>query len=397
MRKKFLRYQAKTTPNPIGLEIKKAKGSYIWDNSNKKYLDFIAGVSANPLGHRHPSVIKEIKAQLKKYMHVMVYGEYILKPAVELCENIVNKLPKKLDVIYLTNSGTEAIEGALKIAKKATGRKEFIAAENSYHGSTHGALSLLGVKKQKIGYEPLLPGVNFIRFNNIKDINLINTKTAAVVLETIQGGAGFIIPKNNYLKLIKEKCEQTGTLLILDEIQPGFGRTGKFFGFEHYNIVPDILVMGKGMGGGLPIGAFCSSKKIMEILEDKPKLGHITTFGGNPIVAASALATLKTIYKEKLIETIEGKEKLFRKRLVHPLIKKINGKGLILAIIFDKKTTANTLVLNSMKKGLILFWLLWNKKAVRISPPLNISVREINKGCDIILDVLNKLYIPNVN
>ena len=394
MRQKFLRYQAKTTPNPIGLEIKKAKGSYIWDNSNKKYLDFIAGVSANPLGHRHPSVIKEIKAQLKKYMHVMVYGEYILKPAVELCENIVNKLPKKLDVIYLTNSGTEAIEGALKIAKKATGRKEFIAAENSYHGSTHGALSLLGVKKQKIGYEPLLPGVNFIRFNNIKDINLINTKTAAVVLETIQGGAGFIIPKNNYLKLIKEKCEQTGTLLILDEIQPGFGRTGKFFGFEHYNIVPDILVMGKGMGGGLPIGAFCSSKKIMEILEDKPKLGHITTFGGNPIVAASALATLKTIYKEKLIETIEGKEKLFRKRLVHPLIKKINGKGLMLAIIFDKKTTANTLVLNSMKKGLILFWLLWNKKAVRISPPLNISVREINKGCDIILDVLNKLYIP---
>ena len=397
MRQKFLRYQAKTTPNPIGLEIKKAKGSYIWDNSNKKYLDFIAGVSANPLGHRHPSVIKEIKAQLKKYMHVMVYGEYILKPAVELCENIVNKLPKKLDVIYLTNSGTEAIEGALKIAKKATGRKEFIAAENSYHGSTHGALSLLGVKKQKIGYEPLLPGVNFIRFNNIKDINLINTKTAAVVLETIQGGAGFIIPKNNYLKLIKEKCEQTGTLLILDEIQPGFGRTGKFFGFEHYNIVPDVLVMGKGMGGGLPIGAFCSSKKIMELLEDKPKLGHITTFGGNPIVAASALATLKTIYKEKLIETIEGKEKLFRKRLVHPLIKKINGKGLMLAIIFDKKTTANTLVLNSMKKGLILFWLLWNKKAVRISPPLNISVREINKGCDIILDVLNKLHIPNVN
>ena len=391
MRQKFLRYQAKTTPNPIGLEIKKAKGSYIWDNSNKKYLDFIAGVSANPLGHRHPSVIKEIKAQLKKYMHVMVYGEYILKPAVELCENIINKLPNKLDVIYLTNSGTEAIEGALKIAKKATGRKEFIAAENSYHGSTHGALSLLGVRKQKIGYEPLLPGVKFIRFNNIKDINLINTKTAAVVLETIQGGAGFILPTNNYLKLVKEQCEKTGTLLILDEIQPGFGRTGKFFSFEHYNIVPDILVMGKGMGGGLPIGAFCSSKKIMKLLENKPKLGHITTFGGNPIVAASALSTLKTLYKEKLIETVEEKEKLFRKRLVHPLIRKINGKGLMLAIIFDKKKTATTLVLNSMDKGLILFWLLWEKKAVRISPPLNISIREINKGCDIILDVLNKI------
>ena len=391
MKQKFLKYQAKTTPNPIGLEIKKAKGSYIWDQSNKKYLDFIAGISANPLGHRHPSVIKEIKAQLNKYMHVMVYGEYIQKPAVELCENIINKLPNKLDVIYLTNSGTEAIEGALKIAKKATGRKEFIAAENSYHGSTHGALSLLGVRKQKIGYEPLLPGVKFIRFNNIKDINLINTKTAAVVLETIQGGAGFILPKNNYLKLVKEQCEKTGTLLILDEIQPGFGRTGKFFSFEHYNIVPDILVMGKGMGGGLPIGAFCSSKKIMKLLENKPKLGHITTFGGNPIVAASALSTLKTLYKEKLIETVEEKEKLFRKRLVHPLIRKINGKGLMLAIIFDKKKTATTLVLNSMDKGLILFWLLWEKKAVRISPPLNISIREINKGCDIILDVLNKI------
>ena len=391
MKQKFLKYQAKTTPNPIGLEIKKAKGSYIWDQSNKKYLDFIAGISANPLGHRHPSVIKEIKAQLKKYMHVMVYGEYIQKPAVELCENIINKLPNKLDVIYLTNSGTEAIEGALKIAKKATGRKEFIAAENSYHGSTHGALSLLGVRKQKIGYEPLLPGVKFIRFNNIKDINLINTKTAAVVLETIQGGAGFILPTNNYLKLVKEQCEKTGTLLILDEIQPGFGRTGKFFSFEHYNIVPDILVMGKGMGGGLPIGAFCSSKKIMKLLENKPKLGHITTFGGNPIVAASALSTLKTLYKEKLIETVEEKEKLFRKRLVHPLIRKINGKGLMLAIIFDKKKTATTLVLNSMDKGLILFWLLWEKKAVRISPPLNISIREINKGCDIILDVLNKI------
>jgi acetylornithine/succinyldiaminopimelate/putrescine aminotransferase len=324
----------------------------------------------------------------------MVYGEYIQKPAVELCEYIVNKLPNKLDVIYLTNSGTEAIEGALKVAKKATGRKEFIAAENSYHGSTHGALSLLGVKKQKIGYEPLLPGVNFIRFNNIDDINLITTKTAAVVLETIQGGAGFILPTNNYLKLVKQKCEDTGALLILDEIQPGFGRTGKLFSFEHFNLVPDILVMGKGMGGGLPIGAFCSSKKIMKLLESKPKLGHITTFGGNPVVAASALATIETIYKENLIDSVDAKEKLFRKRLKHPLIKRINGKGLMLAIIFDKKSTANTLVLNSMDRGLILFWLLWEKKAVRVSPPLNISVKEINKGCDIIISILNKIINP---
>ena len=391
MKNKFLKYQAKTNPNPLGIEIKRAKGSYIWDTSNKKYLDFIAGVSANPLGHRHPYVINEIQKQIQKYMHVMVYGEYIQKTAVELCENIIKKKKKKLDIIYLTNSGTEAIEGALKLAKKVTGRKEFIAAKDSYHGSTQGALSLLGVEDQKKGYEPLLPGVKFMRFNNINDINLINSKTAAVVLETIQGGAGFILPKNNFLKLVKKKCESTGTLLILDEIQPGFGRTGKLFGFEHYDVIPDIIVMGKGMGGGLPIGAFCSSKEMMKLLENNPKLGHITTFGGNPVVAASALATLKTIYKENLIDSVNEKEILFRKRLDHSLIKKINGKGLMLAIIFEKKTTANKLVLKSLDKGLILFWLLWEKKAVRISPPLNISIKEINLGCDIILSILDEI------
>jgi len=393
MKEKFLKYQAKTTPNPLGLEIKKAKGSYIWDKSGKKYLDFVAGVSVNTLGHRHPKVIKEIKKQLKKYLHVMVYGEYIQKPAVELCENIINKLPNKLEVIYLTNSGTEAIEGALKLAKKSTGRRELIAAKNSYHGSTQGALSLLGIEKQKKGYEPLLPEIKFIRFNNIDDLNLITDKTAAVVLETIQGGAGFILPKKNYLELVKKKCENVGALLVLDEIQPGFGRTGKLFGFEHFKVIPDIIVMGKGMGGGLPIGAFCSSKKIMKLLEDKPKLGHISTFGGNPIIAASALATIKTIYKENLMDSINKKEKLFRDKLKHPLIKKINGKGLMLAIIFDDKSTANTLIINAIDKGLILFWLLWEKKAVRISPPLNISDREINKGCDIIISILNKITI----
>lgn len=389
MKDKFLKYQAKTTSNPIGLEIKKAKGSYIWDNSNKKYLDFVAGISSNPLGHSHPSVIKKIEKQIRRYMHVMVYGEYIQRPAVKLCEKIINKLPDNLEVIYLTNSGTEAIEGALKLAKKATGRKEFIAAKNSYHGSTHGALSLLGVEKQKAGFEPLLPNISFIQFNKVEDLELITSKSAAVVLETIQGGAGFILPKDDYLELVKKKCESVGALLILDEIQPGFGRTGKLFGFEHFNVTPDILVMGKGMGGGLPIGAFCSSRKIMRLLEKKPRLGHITTFGGNPVVSTSALATLNTIYKEKLIDKISEKEKIFRKRLIHPLIKRINGKGLMLAIIFDKKIIANTLVLRSLDEGLLLFWLLWEKKAVRITPPLNISEKEINLGCDIILKILN--------
>ena len=392
MRKKFFKYQAKTSPYPLALEIIKAKGSYLWDKTGKKYLDFIAGVSANPLGHSHPSVIKEIKKQVDKYMHIMVYGEYIQKPAVELSEFIINKLPKNLEVIYLTNSGTEAIEGAIKLAKKSTGRKELVAAKNSYHGSTHGALSLLGLKNQKKGYGPLLPNIKYIRFNNENDINIISNKTAAVVLETIQGGAGFILPKNDYLNLIKKKCEKVGALLILDEIQPGFGRTGKLFGFENYDVTPDILVMGKGMGGGLPIGGFCSSKKLMKLFEKDPMLGHITTFGGNPVIASSALATLKIIYETNLMDEINEKENLFRNNLKHPLIKKINGRGLMLAIIFDNNYIANKLILNAIEKGLILFWLLWEKKAVRISPPLNISKKEINKGCRIIINILDNLY-----
>ncbi len=392
MRKKFFKYQAKTSPYPIALEIIKAKGSYLWDKTGKKYLDFIAGVSANPLGHSHPSVIKEIKKQVDKYMHIMVYGEYIQKPAVELSEFIINKLPKNLEVIYLTNSGTEAIEGAIKLAKKSTGRKELVAAKNSYHGSTHGALSLLGLKNQKKGYGPLLPNIKYIRFNNENDINIISNKTAAVVLETIQGGAGFVLPKNDYLNLIKKKCEKVGALLILDEIQPGFGRTGKLFGFENYDVTPDILVMGKGMGGGLPIGGFCSSKKLMKLFEKDPMLGHITTFGGNPVIASSALASLKIIYETNLMDEINEKENLFRNNLKHPLIKKINGRGLMLAIIFDNNYIANKLILNAIEKGLILFWLLWEKKAVRISPPLNISKKEINKGCRIIINILDNLY-----
>jgi len=392
MRKKFFKYQAKTSPYPLALEIIKAKGSYLWDKTGKKYLDFIAGVSANPLGHSHPSVIKEIKKQVDKYMHIMVYGEYIQKPAVELSEFIINKLPKNLEVIYLTNSGTEAIEGAIKLAKKSTGRKELVAAKNSYHGSTHGALSLLGLKNQKKGYGPLLPNIKYIRFNNENDINIISNKTAAVVLETIQGGAGFILPKNDYLNLIKKKCEKVGALLILDEIQPGFGRTGKLFGFENYDVTPDILVMGKGMGGGLPIGGFCSSKKLMKLFEKDPMLGHITTFGGNPVIASSALASLKIIYETNLMDEINEKENLFRNNLKHPLIKKINGRGLMLAIIFDNNYIANKLILNAIEKGLILFWLLWEKKAVRISPPLNISKKEINKGCRIIINILDNLH-----
>ena len=387
----FNNFQAKTTPNPLKIVVKNATGSYITDFDNKKYLDFIAGISACPLGHRHPKIIKAIKDQLNKYLHVMVYGEFALETTTDLAKEVIDLLPKNHQSIYFTNSGTEAIEGAIKLVKKATKKSKIIAAKNSYHGSTYGSLSLLGRRKQKIGYYPMMPNIRFIKFNSNSDINEIDNKTAGVILETIQGGAGFIIPKPGYLEKIKERCEKVGALLILDEIQPGFGRTGHFFAFEKYNISPDILVLGKGMGGGLPIGAFTSSKKHMRLFEKKPRLGHITTFGGNPLVAAAALATIKEIKDTKLLDNISNKEYLFRKYLIHEKIKKINGKGLMLALIFESKEIANKLINECIKEGLLLFWLLWEKKAVRISPPLNIKNKEIKIGCDIIIKVLNRI------
>jgi acetylornithine aminotransferase len=387
----FLKYQAKTTPNPLGISVAKAKGVYITDTNGKKYLDFVSGVSACSLGHCHPKVTRAIRKQSKKYLHVMVYGEFAQAPAVNLCKELIELLPENQESVYLTNSGTEAIEGALKLAKRATGRSELIGAHQSYHGSTHGALSLLGSEYQKTRFRPLLPDTRFIRFNSEVDLKLITNKTAAVLLETIQGGAGFILPKNDFLKKVKNRCEAVGALLILDEIQPGFGRTGKFFGFEHFNVKPDIVVMGKGMGGGLPIGAFTASHQLMQLLEEHPKLGHITTFGGNSIITSAALATLRTIRESHLMNKIKSKEALIRKELMHPCIHEIRGVGLMLAPLFKKPEIANQVVLKSIDKGLILFWLLWEKKAIRITPPLTISEKEIKKGCNILKSVLDEL------
>jgi len=387
----FLKFQAKTTPYPLGIVVDHAKGSYVYDTDGKAYLDFIAGVSACSVGHCHPNVVEAIKTQAERYLHVMVYGEFAQEPAVDLAKELAAELPESLGVTYLVNSGTEAIEGALKLTKRVTGRGELIAAHNAYHGSTHGALSLLGAEQQKKAYRPLLPGIQFIQFNNADDLDKITTKTAAVLLETIQGGAGFIVPQNGYLKKVKERCKAVGALLILDEIQPGFGRTGKLFGFQQYDVVPDILVMGKGMGGGLPIGAFSSSAAHMDHLTEYPKLGHITTFGGNAIIATAALATLRTLKEEQLIEAVAEKEKLFRSLLKHPKIKQINGTGLMLAPIFETEEIANIVVLRAMEKGLLLFWLLWEKKAVRISPPLTISLDEIRNGCAIISEILDSI------
>ena len=391
MKEDFLKYQAQTTSHPLAMEISHAKGTYIYSVQGKKYLDFVAGVSACSLGHCHPRVVNAVKDQAEKYLHVMVYGEYALSPAVELTKLLANHLPKSLSKTYLTNSGTEALEGALKLARRSTGRTEIIAARMAYHGNTMGSLSLMSYEERVKPFRPLIGDVSFIDFNSEEDLQRITENTAAVILETIQGGAGFIMPTNNYLKKLKAQCEQVGTLLILDEIQPGFGRTGKLFGFQHYNIVPDILVMGKGMGGGLPIGAFTASTEVMDTLMYNPELGHITTFGGNPVIAAAALATLQEITESDLMAETLQKEQLIRNLLVHPLIKEIRGIGLMLALITESADMATTIILKAQEKGLILFWLLFEKTAIRITPPLTITSQEIKEGCGIIIDILNEI------
>ncbi|WP_299325185.1 aspartate aminotransferase family protein [uncultured Maribacter sp.] len=391
MNKDFLQYQAQTSPNPLGMEVSHAKGSYIYDTDGNAHLDFVAGVSACTLGHCHPEIVEAIKNQVEKYMHVMVYGEYSQSPATTYTKLLADNLPAPLEVTYLVNSGTEAIEGALKLARRYTGRSEIISAKSAYHGNTMGSLSLMDFEERKSVFRPLLPDIYHIEFNNDKDLEKITTKTACVILETIQGGAGFILPKNGYLKKVKERCTEMGALLILDEIQPGFGRTGKLFAFEHFNCVPDILVIGKGMASGLPVGAFTASKDIMHTLSENPKMGHITTFGGNPVIAASSLATLNVLLNSNLITETLKKETLFKSLLKHSKIKEIRGRGLMLALIMDTPETANELVLQAKEKNLILFWLLFENRAVRISPPLTISEKEIKEGCAIILELLNSM------
>jgi len=395
MQNDFLKYQAQTTPHPLSIEIKKAKGNYIYDTSGKKYLDFVAGVSANSLGHSNRVVNNAIKKQLKKYSHVMVYGEFIQQPQVDLCKLLANSFSADENAVYLTNSGTEACEGALKLAKRVTERNEIIAAKHSYHGNTQGSMSVSGAEQQNRAFRPLVPGVKFIEFNNQTDLEKITTKTAAVILETIQGGAGFVTPQNGYLTKVKERCDEVGALLILDEIQSGVGRTGKFWGFQNYNVQPDIVIAGKGLAGGMPIGAFIAKKKHIDLLKDKPKLGHITTFGGHPIIAAAALATCKKIINSNLIIESLRKEKLIRSFLKHPQILEIRGKGLMLAPMVETPELAAKIILRCLEKGLILFFLLFEGKAIRITPSLTISDKEIKKGCKILLETIDEVISQN--
>lgn len=390
LKKDFFQYQAKTTQFASGFEVDYAKGSYIYGKDGKAYLDFAAGVSANTLGHAHPKVNQAIKDQVDRHLHVMVYGEYAQEKPVELCRKLAENLPDPLNTTYLVNSGTEAIEASMKLAKRYTGREEIIACKNAYHGNTHGSLSLAGREEKKRAFRPLLPNISFIEFNSQIDLEKITQKTAGVVVETIQGASGFRLPKNDYFVHLKKRCEEVGALLILDEIQPGFGRTGKLFAFEHYNFVPDVLVMGKGMASGMPIGAFMASAEIMECLSHNPSLGHITTFGGNPVIAAAALATLDELLETDLMAQIDEKEQLFRKYLVHPKIKNIHGRGLMLAPELESAEYALEVASKCMDKGLILFWLMYSIENLRITPPLTISKEEIKQGCEIILQVLDE-------
>lgn len=391
MQEKFFKYQAQTTPFASGFEVERAEGSYIYGKDGRAYLDFVAGVSANTLGHSHPKIIKAIKEQAEKYLHVMVYGEYAQEYPVKLCELLAQATPEPLEVTYLVNSGTEAIEGALKLAKRYTGREEIIAFKNAYHGNTQGSLSVAGNETQKRAFRPLLPLVDFISFNAEEDLSHITERTAGVIVETIQGAAGFLKPHEGYFAKLKKRCNEVGALLIMDEIQPGFGRTGKLFGFQNFGVVPDILVMGKGMGGGLPVGAFMSSKEIMQSLSHTPKLGHITTFGGHPLVAATSYTTLYEVLHSDLMAQALEKEKLFRKLLVHPKIREIRGMGLMLALDLVNPEYCLQVAARCMEKGLIVFWLLYQNEMMRITPALTISNEEIETGCRIIIDTLDEI------
>lgn len=391
MKSDFLKYQAQTSPYPLGMEVSHAKGSYIFDTNGKAYLDFVAGVSACTLGHGHERVNEAVKNQIDLYSHVMVYGEYAQGPAVAFCKLLVSLLPPPLDKVYLVNSGTEATEGALKLVRRVTGRSQLISCKNAYHGNTMGSMSVMGFEERKQPFRPLVPDVDFITFNNEADLQRITTKTAGIIVESIQGGAGFIEPQNGWLKKLRARCTEVGALLIIDEIQPGFGRTGKLFGFENYDAVPDVIILGKGMGGGMPVGAFVAKSQHMDLLSHDPKLGHITTFGGHPVIAAACLATLKEITETTLIQDTLAKERLFRSILVHPLIAEIRGKGLMLAAMTPDAEITNKVILKCQDKGLILFWLLFEGCAIRITPPLTVSESEIREGCAIILQAMDEV------
>ena len=390
VKESFITHQGQTTPFPLCIDVESAEGMYVTDKSGKKYLDLVAGVSACSIGHCHPRVVKAIQNQTSKYMHVMVYGEFIQEPQLMLAKKLASLLPDTLNSTYFVNSGVEAIEASMKLSKRYTGRAELISCKNSYHGSTHGALSIMGNEVFKQKFRPLLPDCRQITYNDEDCLNEITEKTAAVIIEPIQGATGFTTPYNEYLKLVREKCDEVGALLIFDEIQTCFGRTGNLFAFETFDVIPDILCMAKGMGGGMPIRSFTTSTEKMHSLRENPMVGHITTFGGHPIVCAASLATLDELCETQLFREVEKKETLFRALLNHPKIKEIRGKGLMLAIELDDIELCQKVVHRGLEMGIISFFFLFSKTAVRLSPPLTISDEEIRFASNIILNILDE-------
>ncbi len=390
-RQLFLTHLAQTTHFPLLLEIERAEGVYLYGQNGKKLTDLISGIGVSNIGHRHPKVVAAIKDQVDRYLHVMVYGEMVQSPQVRLVAELLKTLPSALDNCYLVNSGSEAVEGALKLAKRFTGRAELISCHNSYHGSTHGALSVCGNEELKRGYRPLLTDIKHVEFGKLEDLSQITAQTAAIILETVQGEAGVITASREYYKQLRQRCNETGALLILDEVQTGFGRTGKFWGFEYYDIVPDVLVCAKGMGGGMPIGAFIAPQHIMSVLKKNPILGHITTFGGHPVSAAAALATLEVLTSGKLIEEVAYKASLFKKYLQHPAILEIRNMGLMMAVEFESFELVKAVIDKALEMGVLTDWFLFHNNAMRIAPPLIITEQEIKIACECILTAIEKV------
>ncbi|NOS56386.1 MAG: aspartate aminotransferase family protein [Cyclobacteriaceae bacterium] len=384
----FFRKLAPTSPHPFLISVERAEGVYLYSATGKRYIDMISGIAVSNVGHRHPKIVKAIKDQVDKYLHVMVYGEYIQSPSNLLAEKLTSLLPPNLNCCYFVNSGTEANEAALKLAKRVTGRTEMIACRKSYHGSTHGSLSVSGNEVKKRAFRPLLPDVKFIDFNKLGDLNHITERTACVIMETIQGDAGVRTPSKEYLQAVRKKCTDTGALLIFDEIQCGMGRTGKLFAFEHFDVVPDILTLAKSFGGGLPIGSFISSFENMQTLASKPMLGHITTFGGNPVCCASALAVLEIIGEENLLATVEAKGQLIEDLLRHSKVKEVRRFGLLFAFDFDSEDRVNRIVQYAKEHGVICYWFLSHPNSFRIAPPLTITELEIREACAVILQAI---------
>ena len=389
-RQLFLQNQAQTSDFPLMIEVEKAEGVYMYGPGGERYLDLISGIGVSNVGHRHPRVLAAIQAQLDKYLHLMVYGELVQTPQVQLTTQLRETLPATLNNTYLVGSGAEAVEGALKLAKRYTGRAELISCYNAYHGSTQGALSVTGSEHFKRAFRPLLPGVRHIHYNDPQGLAHITPKTAAVLIETVQGEAGVRLADPEYLQALRAKCSQTGTLLILDEIQTGFGRTGTFWAFEQYGIVPDILVCAKGMGGGMPIGAFISSAQIMGAFKQDPILGHLTTFGGHPVSCAASLATLQVIREEKLLEQVAAKAALFHKLLVHPQIKGIRNLGLIMAVEFASFAVLKPIIDRAIAKGVLTDWFLFCDNAMRLAPPLTITLDQITEACTTLLEAIDE-------